>query len=585
MKKKLFIFITTLFFFICTVSSCSFFNKELDPNTFNDYTKELLTPLIGNDEFTQHFLFKDPTSYGLSETGDISLPTPTVSNTLSKVLINLIFSDLNNYNYDKLNFDQQMTYNILTNLVDSINDKTSEMSYLDNNYLGSYLGYQAQLPLLLHEYKFYDINDVYNYFSFLDLVPDTFKAYVDFEIEKADEGFGMQNFVIDKVINQCNEFINDAENHFLIKTFEKRIEDLILPLNIKNELIETNRQKITGPLIEGYKYIKNNLPILYNKATNNLGLSYYKIGKEYYTYLFHNETGYDISISDAITYINNKVDENYQELNEIIKNNLDIQETAKNSSLLNTTPENQINLYKTLINKNFPKLNYDPNIIINYIDESMENHFSPAAFISSPIDSLENQYIYLNNSSIKDDYNYLYSTLAHEGLPGHLYQDVYFKSQDVNLIRKIIKNSGYAEGWATYAEIYSFSFVEGEDKIVAEYLKNENELLGALQCRLDMGIHYEGWDANDVLAYLNTYLNGYTIENATKILEQIIEIPTNSQIYFFTYFKITDMYDRTKSALGSNFNELDFHKQILDCGPIPLKYVEKVINQYIENNK
>ena len=124
MKKKLFIFITTLFFFICTVSSCSFFNKELDPNTFNNYTKELLTPLIGNDEFTQHFLFKDPTSYGLSETGDISLPTPTVSNTLSKVLINLIFSDLNNYNYDKLNFDQQMTYNILTNLVDSINDKT-----------------------------------------------------------------------------------------------------------------------------------------------------------------------------------------------------------------------------------------------------------------------------------------------------------------------------------------------------------------------------------------------------------------------------------------------------------------------------
>ena len=585
MKKKLFIFITTLFFFICTVSSCSFFNKELDPNTFNDYTKELLTPLIGNDEFTQHFLFKDPTTYDLSESGDISLPTPTVSNTLSKVLINLIFSDLNNYDYDKLNFDQQMTYNVLTNLVDSINDKTNEMSYLDNNYLGSYLGYQAQLPLLLHEYKFYDINDVYNYFSFLDLVPDTFKAYIDFEIEKADKGFGMQNFVIDKVINQCNEFINDAENHFLIKTFDNRIEKLSLPLNIKNELIETNRQKITGPLIEGYKYIKNNLPILYNKATNNLGLSYYKIGKDYYTYLFHYETGYDIDIYDAISYINNKVDENYQELNEIIKNNPDIKETLNNSSLMNTTPENQINLYKTLISNNFPKLTYDPNIIINYIDESMENHFSPAAFISSPIDALENQYIYLNNSSIKDDYNYLYSTLAHEGLPGHLYQDVYFKSQDVNLIRKIIKNSGYTEGWATYAELYSFSFVEEENKILAEYLKNENEFLGALQCRLDMGIHYEGWDEDDVLAYLNTYLNGYTKEKATKILEQIIETPTNPQIYYFTYFKITDMYDRTKSALSSNFNELEFHKQLLDCGPIPLKYVEKVIDQYIENNK
>ena len=49
------------------------------------------------------------------------------------------------------------------------------------------------------------------------------------------------------------------------------------------------------------------------------------------------------------------------------------------------------------------------------------------------------------------------------------------------------------------------------------YLKNENEFLGALQCRLDMGIHYEGWDANDILAYLNTYLNYYYLNNTTYI--------------------------------------------------------------------
>ena len=242
-------------------------------------------------------------------------------------------------------------------------------------------------------------------------------------------------------------------------------------------------------------------------------------------------------------------------------------------------------MYKTLINNHFPKLDFYPNINIKYVDKSMENHFSPAAYLSSPIDYLDEQFIYLNNAQINGDYNYLYSTLAHEGLPGHLYQDFYFKSQDVNLIRKILKNSGYTEGWATYTEMYSYSFVDDKNRILADYLLNENEFLGALQCRLDMGIHYEGWDLDKVLDFLNKYLSGYDEERAQAVLEQIIEVPTNPQIYFFTYFKILDMRTRVETALGNNFDEVEFHKTILDCGPVPLKYVEIVIDEYISENK
>ena len=585
MKKKIFLCFILILLFTTTLTSCSLFKREADPSTFNDYTKELLIPLLGDDEFTNHFLFKNPENFGLSETGTIMLPTPGTTNGIGKFLINMIFGELYNYDYDKLNFDQQMTYNVLTNLVDSINDKSTKMSYLDSNYLGSYLGYQAQLPLLLNEYKFYDINDIYNYFSFLDLIPETFKTYVDFEFEKAEKGYGMPDFVIDKVIDQCNEFINDANNHFLIATFEERIKNVDTRNILKDDLIKTNYEKITGPVIEGFKYIKNNLPKLYGKATNNLGQYHYDIGKEYYTYLFQNETGYDIEINDAINYMEEKLDENYTELKEIINNNPNIKDIISNNSLMMVSPSEQIEMYKTLINNHFPKLDFYPNINIKYVDKSMENHFSPAAYLSSPIDYLDEQFIYLNNAQINGDYNYLYSTLAHEGLPGHLYQDFYFKSQDVNLIRKILKNSGYTEGWATYTEMYSYSFVDDKNRILADYLLNENEFLGALQCRLDMGIHYEGWDLNKVLDFLNKYLSGYDEERAQAVLEQIIEVPTNPQIYFFTYFKILDMRTRVETALGNNFDEVEFHKTILDCGPIPLKYVEIVIDEYISENK
>lgn len=588
MKKFKTLFITILCLFLTfTISSCSLFPKEADPSTFDNYTHELFLTIMGDDEFTSHFLFKNPENYGLSQNGSIMLPTPSINNAFSNFLINQLFSNLYNYDYNKLNFDQQITYNILDNLLNTINSETKEMSYLSNNYLGSYLGYQAQLPLLLSEYPFYDIDDIYNYFALIDLVPETFEAYVTFELEKAKNGYGMPDFVISNVIDQCSEFINDAENHFLIKTFENRIDNLDFLANndvTKNELIKTNYEKITGPLKTGYEYIKDNLPQLYGKATNNLGLYYYNEGKEYYSLLFKNETGYDIPIEEAIAYIENKLSSSHNELITLIANNPDLENQIRDAQFMVGTPEEQLQKFKQQIIGHFPTIDTYPNINIKYIDESMENHFSPAAYMNSPIDDYSNEFIYLNNASIDGDFNYLYHTLAHEGIPGHLYQNIYFKQQNTNILRKILKSSGYIEGWATYAEMYSFNFCKEEEKAIAEYFKLNNKFSGALQCRLDMGIHYQGWGATEVYNYLNTYLSGYSLENATAILEQLIEIPTNSQIYFFTYFKIEDMYTKTKTLLGDDFNEVEFHRLILDCGPIPLRYVEAIVNQYINDN-
>ncbi len=585
LKKILILIIIILLPFLLT--SCFSSQKEADPSTFDEYSQELFHLIIGDDELTNNFLFKNPENFGLPEYASIYLPTPSITNGFSKLLINRFFKQLENYDYNKLNFDQQMTHNILTDLIDSVNAETKEMSYLDNNYLGSYLGYQAQLPLLLSEYDFDDMKDIENYFAIIDLVPKTFENYVNFEIEKANEGYGMPDFIIDKVISQCSEFIKDVDNHFLIKTFPSRLENLDFSINesTKNILISTNEEKVKGPLVEGYKYIKDNLGKVYGKAKNNLGLYYYKEGQKYYQNLFKQETGYDISIEDAITYMEDKLNASYTKLKKLILNNPDLENKLETSSLMKSTPEEQIDNFISNINNIFPEIKEYPNINIKYIDKSMENNFSPAAYINSPIDDFNNEFIFLNNASIGGDYNYLYHTLAHEGIPGHLYQNVYFKQQDVNIIRKVLKSSGYIEGWATYAEMYSFNFCSEDEKIVGEYLKLNDEVLGALQCRLDMGIHYEGWNAQKVLDCLNKYSSNYTLETAQSILEQLIEIPTNSQIYFFSYFKIVDMYNRTKSALMDNFSEIEFHKLILDCGPVPLRFVETIVDNYIEENK
>ena len=166
-----------------------------------------------------------------------------------------------------------------------------------------------------------------------------------------------------------------------------------------------------------------------------------------------------------------------------------------------------------------------------------------------------------------------------------MYQNIYFKTQDVNMIRKVLKNSGYQEGWATYVELYMYNFVEGVDANIIEYLRNYDILNGVLTARLDMGIHYEGWTIEETQAYLSRYFTGYTYEATERIFQQLVEVPTNSQTYYYTYFKICDMYERCEQALGEKFNVEEFHKLILDCGPVPLRFVEVVVDEYIEDKR
>ena len=568
-----------------SLTSCKFNWGKADVSTFDEYTTSLFASVLGNDEFTLHWLFKQQENYGFEEHGKVSLPTPSSPSILSSVAINYLFGKIEAYDYNELNFDQKMTYNVISDLLLNYNSKTPEMSYLSNNYLGSYLGYQAQLPLLLSEYKFYDESDIEYYFNFMDIVPDTFKQYVDYEYKKAEKGYGMPDYVIDKVINQCVEFVKESSNHFLIKTFDDRISNLNLTDEKKNYYVEENIKHVTGPLCDGYKYVRDNLPGIKGKATNNLGLAHYDIGKEYYKIKFRDATGYDIPIEDAITYVDSKLNACISELRNLITNDTDLTNKLSSTSLMNVTPLEQLELYKALINNHFPTIENYPTINVKYIDPSMENHFSPAAYMTSPLDDYTEEFIYLNNAKIDGDYNYLYATLAHEGIPGHMYQNIYFKSLDVNPLRKVLKNSGYSEGWATYAEIYSYNFCEKYDANVIKYLKLNDLINGALTARLDLGIHYEGWTIDDTLAFLNKYFKGYTYEKAQKIFEQLVEVPTNSQMYYFTYFKINDMYERTKNALGTAFNEVEFHKLLLDCGPVPLRYIETVVDEYIADNR
>ena len=606
-KKVSLMFVVVLFSLV--LSSCSFlqgiFNKELDPSTFDEVTAEMFYMLIGEDELSLNYLISDRAAYGF-EYYEPYLPTPSVKSIVSVAAVNAVFGRIKNYDYNKLNDDQKMTYNILVDLVDNINAETTEMSYLSNNYLGSYLGYQAQLPLILAEYNFNSIKDIESYIKFVKLIPETFKTYYEFEVTKAEKGYGMQDFVIDNVVSQCDTFIAaiDDNSSFMFKVVNEKINNCkFLSYDQKMHFINQNIEAVKSSMKEGYQYIKDNLNSLKGRATNNQGLAHYKtkkgenIGKQYYELLFKDTTGYNISCDDAISYVDAKINEYLADLSrlgtKISSSNILTDQYNKVMSeekfMTSSTPLEQLYAFSNQIKNDFPELTMTPEVVVEYIHESMQDNFSPAAYMTSPIDSVTVEKIYLNPASIylKDesgnltsslDTQYLYTTLAHEGFPGHLYQNAYFKNLDVNPIRKVLSNSGYSDGWATYAENYVYNFLNDKySSEIIDYLQTEQKLIAAIYSRIDLGIHYNGWSVNEMYDFMSNYFSVESVESIQAAYNQLVEIPTNYQQYFFTYLKICDMYDTVNNKLGSNFNAKEFHKYILDCGPAPLRFVEEVV--------
>lgn len=132
-----------------------------------------------------------------------------------------------------------------------------------------------------------------------------------------------------------------------------------------------------------------------------------------------------------------------------------------------------------------------------------KNYLSPAFYLIPPIDDTAHNVIYINPAS---NYNALelYTTLAHEGYPGHLYQTVTFEEHNTEPLRSILSFGGYTEGWATYVEMYSFSTWAENPTLASLYQKDRSLMLG-IASLLDIGIHYHGYSRSQVAQFLSKF--------------------------------------------------------------------------------
>lgn len=581
--KKIRISLLIFSLLLCLIG-CSTKDKETVQKEFNVFLDELPTRVLSDNSLDLEYLFNHPTDFGFKEKL-LELPYSSLEDyQQSHEDCQEILKELYEFDYKKLSTDQQLTYDILKDYLTS-HQIDEKFYYLDNSYLGSFIGFQAQLPIMLNDYTFEQENDLLSYFHILETAPEMFKKYGEMEKERLDQGVGMSQDILDKVIKQCENFASDDEP-FLIETINKKIDqiDFYTPQQ-KEEAKIKNEKLLMESLIKAYDDLGKQLS-LYKGRQESVGLAQLPNGKEYYEYLLHSSTGIDDSIEDIQKYLQKKLQQSITKMSVLaLKNPSLIEQFSIDNINYGSfhSFEDNIDYLKEQMVKDYPtieNINYD----VNVVPDSMKDNFSPAAYMTGKIDA---QIGDMNHIWVNGDYDEsLYPTLAHEGYPGHMYQDNYFRQLELPTIRYILNYTGYIEGWATYIEnkAYVYADVSQEEMSMLEFNSINNVATQCIISLMDIGIHYEGWSYDDYLDYAGQYFH-IDSDDLKEQYDLFVETPTNYLCYFLNGMKYSDLFDKAQDTLGEKFDVISFNQVVLDTGPSSYAILEKQVDQYIKEKR
>lgn len=549
-----------------------------DEAAFQSYLKKLFQAQITENTLNLHYTLADPLSAGIED-----YPV-TFGNVSSKqessqlAALENIQNELKKYDSSKMSLSSQITYDILQDSVSRSMDLAPYYYY--NELLSSTGGIQSEYPILLAEYAFHTKKDVDDYLTLLSQYDTLFQQICSFEKEKAKQDLFMNQRAVDNLILQCQAFIpENSKKSFWEITFKERLNQIkLLSKQEKNNYIRQNQEMLQEHVYPAYHNLIAVLRALRKEGKNEQGLCYFTNGKKYYELLVKSTTGSNRTIPQLQKMTEEQREKHLEEFSKITadltKNTDPASDTVR--PMTYQTPEEMLEHLKTQIQTSFPAAP-SANYTVKNVNDKLQEFLSPAFYLTAPMDQFTENCIYINPGN---NYNQieLFTTLAHEGYPGHLYQTVYSYSKNLSPIRYLLYHGGYTEGWATYVEMLSYQYA-GLDPAISRALMLNQDATLSLYATIDMSVHYDGWSLADTADFLGKY--GITETSViSKIYQAVIENPANYLKYYIGYLEFLELKKQAKTYYANDYSELMFHTTILDMGSAPFYILEKYFVKY-----
>ena len=557
------------------------------PEDFDRFMDEEFVSAMESDYITAHTYLEDPSAFGvdLSETPVNLGSRPTDDGAEARKALEKRYKEFQRFDREKLTADQQDTYDIYqynTELSLQLGDE--KFDYYAPLFQ-SMSGLHYQLPVLFADWEIRSEEYLQN---LITLVADT-KPYVDSALdytrEQAERGLLMVD--AQSVAEYCQGIASQGEQSAILTSMLEGVDGLGLP----EEKASACRQQLTDAFvtsfIPAYQAIAETMTQLDQSGKNNQeGLARFPKGKEYYELLLQKSIGSNKTPQEIWDMMDQAYYQHIVNLQDIITQSPESVMALAEGKLPSTgygSYEEMLQDIQGVFFEDFPQV-ADLTYNIRDVNPEIASSSGVAAYFNiPPLDGTSPKQLRVNPLTSDVGSLSTYSTVAHEGFPGHMYQYAYLYENQTSLYRKALADVlAYVEGYAVCAQYEAMNYLSVDPYLLAAW--RENELASyCVMIQADIGIHYYGWDLEKFQSFLEERGFVMETEDARLQYQQLQANPCAFEPYYVGYHEIAALKEEARAQLGESFDDREFNRALLDSGPAPFSVVERQIQEYISS--
>lgn len=586
--------------FLCAVmalgfSGCSIFDMTgiFSSMTLGQGTQEEFEQLVQDmavesaqsSYMTTHIMMENPEDYGVDKSQCPLELSPHFDDSAweeSKEYLQFMKDELSRYNPETLSDEMQAVYYYLEYYINSSIKLSDDRFRYYGCAFESISGIHSQLPSILSEWDFRSEQDIKDLIEIIKDIP----SYIDSLIDYTEIQVSRKEWTGDAqdVAEYCQDIIDQGGECSMLKGMLENIKKVDLTQEQLDQYTQELTQVYMDCVIPAYQSIADEMNSI-DESVQPGSLWELEYGKEYYEALFYNETSIDDSISSVVMELNTLRQQILYELQMLIYENPQLAYTMGENITTGFESYGEIIEYlKERYQKDFPSIDF-PDYTAEPLEEDMEVDGVSAYFVIPALDHSSPMKIRVNTGSSSDISSAgTFMTIAHEGVPGHMYQTAYSYENLSAWANILCGFTGYTEGYATYVELYSLQYlseIEGISQDDLNFLRLYSMYDYFTVAYLDIQVNYYGMTLGEMAAELG-YGSSDT-ETLEPLYDQLVYNPGVFLPYYIGFMEFYQLRTKAEDALGSNFDDKAFHEAVLESGSVPFKAVEKNVEEYISS--
>lgn len=176
-----------------------------------------------------------------------------------------------------------------------------------------------------------------------------------------------------------------------------------------------------------------------------------------------------------------------------------------------------------------------------------------------------------------------WSLTAHEARPGHELQFSSLVENGTSMARAIYAfNSANAEGWGLYSEALMQEFLPLEGQLFALY----TQLMRAARMFIDPMVNTGQMTPPQVVAFLTEQVGLSAAMANSEADRYSYRAPGQATSYYYGFINLMRLRTEVETALGSKFDQREFHDFILRQGLLPSNLLrEAVLEHFVQVGK